>query len=155
MLSVSRTALVLVLMSVTACAGGVSRPDPMARKVAKLVNATTKQNTESAALAGLQTLGSDAVPYLVQHLGDLRPLPDPTLELGNGPGSFEGVAHYGPKVVHDALSAILNRMTGKFFEDVYSGASDDIRAKDKAEWTAWCVATYRAHAAICQGQGAP
>lgn len=150
MLKIPGIALLLLLVALTGCAGNAPRPDPMAAKVAQLVDETTNEDKEAAAFAALQNLGSESAPYLVQHLADMRQLPDPTLELENGPGSFEGIAHYRPKVVHDALSAILNGMTGQHFEDVHNGATDDVRTRNRAEWTAWCVASYPQRATICR-----
>ena len=44
--------------------------------------------------------------------------------------------------VHDALSALLNQITGKNFDYVYNGASTEGRERNRRSWIAWCKTTY-------------
>src|SRR5215475_5474831 len=108
-------AVALVGASVTSAAGR----DRMAEKVTSLVNRATNAATEVDAFKSLESLGAAAVPYIVGHLDDVRPLPIKAISLENKtPDAFEGLRHYRPSVVHDALSAILNQITGESFEFV-------------------------------------
>ena len=80
----------------------------------------------------MEALGLPGVPYIIAHLGDDRPLPVAQISLANhAANAFEGMRHYSPKVVHDALSAILNQITGHSFEAVSSGSTPAQRASDK------------------------
>jgi hypothetical protein len=50
-------------------------------------------------------------------MDDRRSLPDPRISLKNkSPQAFEGLRHYGPQEVVDALAAILNQITGQKFK---------------------------------------
>lgn len=142
--------IILLGLPIAGCATSPPSPDPMARKVAALVDRATSPRTETQAFEQLQSLGPDAVPYIVRQPGDMRPLPIKQIELANGSsGAFEGVRHYAPEAVHDALSAILNQLTGVSFEFVYNGATPETRAMDRARWQAWCVRAYPAKALVC------
>jgi hypothetical protein len=58
----------------------------------------------------LEQLGEDAVPYIVGHLSDFKPLPRKEISLRNkSPDAFEAIRHYGVETVHDALAAIRTR----------------------------------------------
>jgi len=124
--------------------------DPMARKVSALVEQTTKAATENQAFAELESLGKEGVPYIITHLGDARPLPVQQISLANhGPDAFEGMRHYIPKVVHDALAAILNQITWRAFENVSNGSTPEQRAADKKQWQAWCWESFPRMSTIC------
>ena len=115
-----------------------------------MVDRTTIQSQEQDAFAQLEALGSPAVPYLVSHLGDMRPLPEHEISLANNaPGAFEGLRHYSPQTVHDALAAILNQLTDRNFVPVYNGASLPERQANTAQWLAWCVKAFPAKAVVC------
>ena len=122
----------------------------MAAQVSVLVDRMTIRNQEQDAFAQLEALGSPAVPYLVGHLADMRPLPEHEISLiNNFPGAFEGLRHYSPQTVHDALAAILNQLTGRDFISVYNGASTLERQANTAQWRAWCIKAFPAKAAAC------
>jgi hypothetical protein len=57
--------------------------------------------------------------------------------------------NYSPNTVHDALSAILNQITGESFEFVYNGATPQQRASNQKQWQAWCQKTFPGKSAIC------
>jgi len=147
------TSVVLFMALLPACAvPGTARNDPMARRVASLVDATTHKATQEQAFTELESLGKEAVPYLVGHLGDERALPVQQISLVNrSPGAFEGLRHYAPEVVHDALSAVLNQITGESFESVYNGSTSAEREVDRERWKDWCVKAYPEKALICRG----
>jgi hypothetical protein len=122
----------------------------MASQVSTLVDRTTIKGKEQDAFAQLEALGPPAVPYLVSHLGDMRPLPEHEISLANNfPGAFEGLRHYSPQTVHDALAAILNQLTSRDFVSVYNGASPAERRANAAQWRVWCIKTFPEKASVC------
>ena len=152
---IGRATAFLVVVLLAGCAtNNASAGDPMAQKVTLLVNATTRKASEEKAFAELTSLGNEAVPYLVGHLGDTRKLPIKHLNLINtAPDAFEGIRHYGPEVVHDGLSAVLNQLTGKSFEFVFNGSTPAERESDRKQWQDWCVEAYPEKASVCRGGG--
>jgi hypothetical protein len=150
---IKRTTPFLMVVLLVGCATNrVSGDDPMGKRVASLVDATTRKSSEAQAFARLGSLGNDAVPYLVGHLGDMRELPVKQLSLANNAqGAFEGVRQYAPEVVHDGLSAVLNQITGKSFEFVYNGSNPAERESDRRQWQDWCVEAYPEKASGCHG----
>ena len=116
--------IALLLPLFASCASSPPSSDQMASQVTTLVNLSVKEGSEQKAFEGLAALGPAAVPYIVSHLGDARSLPDHAISLSNdSPDAFEGLRHYAPATVHDALSAILNQLTGQNFEFIYNGAT--------------------------------
>lgn len=144
--------LMFVLTCVMAgCATSPSPRDDTASQVAALVDQTTIKNEEQTAFAKLEALGPSAVPYLVGHLDDMRPLPEHDIGLTNAsPDAFEGLRHYSPETVHDALAAILNQLTGQSFVAVYNGASPRERQANVDQWRAWCATKFPAMAGTCR-----
>ncbi len=123
------------------------------RKVSALVEGTLVKGMAEQAFSDLEAMGMEAAPYLVGHLNDFRPLAVQQISLVNrSPKAFEGLRHYGPKVVHDALSAILNQITGQHFEFVYNGASEAERRKNLNAWRSWCVSTFPQKVRACNGE---
>jgi hypothetical protein len=119
-------------------------------KISALVNDLTVKEREIEAMRTLESIGSEGIPYMVAHLKDMRPIPVPSISLVNhSPTAFEGLRHYSPKTVHDALSAILNQITGQHFEFVYNGASETMRKANLEQWHLWCIKTFPAQASIC------
>ena len=146
------TSFLMVVLLVGCATNHASADDPMAKRVASLIDSTTRKSSEAQAFAQLQSLGDGAVPYLVGHLGDMRKLPVEQLSLVNkAPDAFERVRHYGPEVVHDGLSAVLNQITGKSFEFVYNGSNSAERESDRKQWQDWCVEAYPEKASVCRG----
>jgi len=140
--------LLVIVVGLTACA---NKSDPMAKAVSERVEDLTRTPaTQERALHELEEMGSAAVPFIVGHLGDVRLLAEPRMTLVNhASDAFEGLRHYGPKTVHDALSAVLNQLTGESFEFVYGGATAKKRASNQARWVAWCQQKYRETAPYC------
>jgi hypothetical protein len=125
--------------------------NPMPRRVTVLVGATVWSWTEAAAFSELERLGNPAVPYIVSHLSDYRTLPIQKIELkNNSRGAFEGIRHYSPQTVHDALTAILNQITGQHFEGVYNGATPEVRARNRQAWTGWCKKVFPTKTETCE-----
>ena len=126
--------------------------DLMANRVADLVDSVIQKDHEQEAFTKLEALGMESVPYIVSHLSDSRRLPIQAISLINkSVNAFEGLRHYGPEVVHDALAAILNQITGQSFEFVYNGASSEQRQKNTRAWEAWCMQSFPQKATVCSG----
>lgn len=144
----------LILLSLLpGCASGRGN-ESLESRVSKLIDQTTKSGrAERQAFSELESLGNQAVPYLVGHLGDMRPLAAREISFENkASGAFEGVRHYGPYTVHDALAAILNQITGQSFVFVYNGATPQERRENRSKWIEWCRSNYPDQAEICSGK---
>lgn len=151
---VKHGAIALIILGLLhACANGRGK-ESLEGRVSRLVDQTTKSaNAEQEAFNDLKSLGRQAVPYLVGHLGDVRPLAAREISFENeAPDAFEGVRHYGPSTVHDALAAILNQITGQDFVFVYNGATPQGREENRRKWVQWCRTTYPDQADICNGK---
>ncbi len=107
----------------------------MDKRVSALIEQTTERGTEQKAFADLEVLGCAAVPAIIERMDDRRSLPDRQISLRNkSPQAFEGVRHYGPEEVVDALAAILNQLTGQDFGFIFNGATDQERSKTVDGW---------------------
>ena len=136
------------VLALVACA----ERDPTSKIVATLMSDVMVRETQQGAFLELEALGPEGVPYLVGRLSDFRPLPERKISLENkSPAAFERLRHYRPETVHDALSAILNQITGERFEVVYSGASNEVRNRNVAAWRSWCITKYPDRSAHCNG----
>jgi len=147
-------AIALIILSLLpGCASGRGK-ESLENRVSRLVDQTTKSaKAEQKAFNELEFLGNQAVPYLVGHLGDVRPLVVREISLENkASDAFEGVRHYGPSTVHDALAAILNQVTGQNFIFVYNGATPQEREDNRRMWVDWCRSTYPDQAETCKGK---
>lgn len=107
----------------------------MTRDVRALIEQTVHRKTELTAFRRLEDLGQPAVPAIIDLMDDRRELPIRQISLRNfSPHAFEGIRHYGPKKVVDALAAILNQITSESFGFIYNGATNDERARTVAGW---------------------
>ena len=85
----------------------------------------------------LITFGPEAVPAIIMQMDDDRPLAHSQISLVNdSPAAFEGLRHYGPDVLTEALAAVLNQITGEHFGFIYNGAGE---AERRHVVTAWRV----------------
>jgi hypothetical protein len=126
------TFLVFCLPAGSAAQSGTQGID---ERVSALISMMMKQKTEHKAFSDLEALGCSAVPAIVKQMDDRRVLPDPSISLVNkSPNPFEGLRHYGPEKVVDALAAILNQLTGQDFGFIYNGATDVERDKAVHGW---------------------
>ena len=73
-------------------------------------------------------------------MDDRREVPLKEISLRNEPGAFESFRHYGPKVVADAIAAILNQITQEDFGTIVHGGSERER---KAVIDGWRVYLHR------------
>lgn len=151
--TVNRGAFFLVVFGFLSSCASFRGDEPLEKQVSRLVDQTTKSGkAEQEAFQELQSLGDQAVPYIVGHLGDVRSLAENEISLMNRTSdAFEGVRHYGPHTVHDALSAILNQITGQSFVFVYNGATSQQREENRRKWVEWCSSTYPIQAETCSG----
>jgi hypothetical protein len=88
-------------------------------KVRKLIDATTRKESQMDAFRQLETLGWNGVPAMILLMDDRRDLAVPHIELENPPGHFEGIRQYSPQEVMDAVAAILNKITAENFGFIY------------------------------------
>lgn len=103
------------------------------RLVHRLGNGPAHQQHET--FAALEKLGVAAVPAIVAQMDDRRPLVEQRISLVNhAPDAFEGIRHYGPEQVVDALAAILNQITDVSFAFIYNGGSDGERRAAVDAW---------------------
>jgi hypothetical protein len=125
--------LMFVLVSVCGyCQRGSQRID---KRVAALIEKMSDQKTEQQAFNDLESLGCPAVPAIIHHMDDRRKLPERSISLRNkSPNAFEGLRHYDPEKIVDAVAAILNQITGKDFGFIYNGATDAERDKTVRQW---------------------
>lgn len=99
--------------------------------IAKMLN----KSTEQQAFHGLEALGCAGVPAMIGQMDDRRTLPDPNITLSNNyPEAFDERRSYEPKVVADALAAILSQITGQDFGFIYNGATEPQRKKTIQGW---------------------
>ena len=145
--------MILALFLLPNCAGARGN-ESMKSSVSRLIDKTARsEKAAQKAFDELESLGSQVAPYLVGHLGDMRPLAVREISLQNRTSdAFEGVRHYGPEVMHDALAAILSQMTGESFVFVYNGATAQERQENRDRWVEWCLVRYPDKGAICNGE---
>src|SRR5512141_2795777 len=122
-------------------------PVPLASDAKRLVDrvvAAKTQDDEQAAFNALVRLGCPGVPAGAAYLSDERDLPFHAIGLVNeAPDAVEGLRHYGPETVGDAVAAILNQVTGQHFGFVYNGATPKERAECVRQWRAYIASTPR------------
>ncbi|HEX7816467.1 hypothetical protein [Dyella sp.] len=147
--------VLLASLAALAVSGCATKKTTLATQISGLIDQTTQAQTEPEAFLRLESYGENAVPYLVQHLNDMRPLGEKNMVLKNivivdSKKTEQGQRMYSPEVVHDALAALLNQITGKSFEFVYNGSDPATRATNSKEWQDWCMKTYPDKKAICK-----
>ena len=142
-----RSALSLVFVALLGfaypayCANPQGAKD-MDKRVAVLIKRMLNAKTEQKAFSDLEALGCPAVPAIIRRMDDRRVLPDPRISLSNkSPQAFEGIRHYGPEQVVDALAAILNQVTGQDFGFIFNGATDQERSKAVEGWRGFLKST--------------
>lgn len=123
-------------------------------RISKLVDQTTKsKRLERKAFKEIESFGRQATPYIIGHLGDIRPLAERSISFANkSPAAFEGMRQYTPATVHDALAAILNQVTGESFVFVYNGATLPQRKENRKKWIEWCLSEFPSQSKICAGE---
>ena len=108
---------------------------PHFETVKKLIDDLTDIDRQFDAGLALERLGAEAVPAIIIHMDNRAALGRESISLKNmSSNAFEGVRHYGPKLVVDALAAILNQITGENFGSIYNGGSEAQRAHTVNGW---------------------
>jgi hypothetical protein len=97
---------------------------PHFKEVEGLLASIKDAESQQKAFSRLESLGKEGVPAIVAQMNDFRELPNPSISLTNSPGHWEGIRHYGPEKVVDALAAILNQLTHHSYRSIYNGGSD-------------------------------
>ncbi len=105
------------------------------KQVAALIAKMVDKSTEQQAFHDLEALGCAGVPAIIGQMDDRRILPDPKITLSNNyPEAFDERRSYEPKVIVDALAAILSQITGQDFGFIYNGASEPQRKRTIQGW---------------------
>lgn len=104
-------------------------------QIANLPPGRASRDEQQALFDRLIAIGPEAAPTIVALMDDRRPLPMPAISLENhAPDAFEGIRHYTPKQLVDALAAVLNQITGEHFGFIYNGATEAERTASVAAW---------------------
>ncbi len=137
-MEIKKRALIAIALSVvlpSLNSYGQRSSSTVEKQVSLLIVRIGNRSTEQQSFADLEALGCQAVPAIIKHMDDRRRLPDPRISLRNkSPQAFEGLRHYGPQEVVDALAAILNQVTGQDFGFIYNGATDEERTNTVQRW---------------------
>lgn len=149
-----RDLLVLTFVSLLVACASVYNTSSLQTVVAELIDQTTvSEKLEHRAFRDLELLGEPAVPYMIGSLGDSRMLAERSISFTNREShTFEERRQYVPVTVHDALSAILNQVTGESFIFVYNGATPQERNENRNKWIEWCLVRYPERSSICKGE---
>lgn len=110
------------------------KDEPLYAKVKGLIEATTHKDTQMAAFRDLEALGPKGVPAIILLMDDRRRLGEGAISLRNAPSHWEGIRHYRPETVTDAMAAILNQITGDSFGCIYNGGSERERREAVNGW---------------------
>jgi hypothetical protein len=122
-MEIKKRALIAISLSVVLSSlnsDGQRSSSTVEKQVSLLIVRIGNRSTEQQSFADLEALGCQAIPAIIKHMDDRRRLPNPRVSLRNkSPQAFEGLRHYGPQEVVDALAAILNQITGQDFGFIY------------------------------------
>jgi hypothetical protein len=120
------------------CSQPSQKPSTLESQVVNLINKATIADSQAVAFEKLESLGCEAVPFIIKNMEDYRKIHIHNLELKNkAPDAFEGIRHYNPELMVDALAAILNQITGKYFENIYNGEANKQRKSEIAQWRSY------------------
>lgn len=91
-------------------------------KVKGYISNITNVLFEKKSFKQLEEMGEAGIPYIILLLDNFKTLPIKSIILENkSEYAFEATRHYGPELVIDALTAILNQITGEDFGSIYNG----------------------------------
>ena len=97
-------------------------PNKVSKRVKKLIDSmASKKNKGESAFKELMKMESEDVPSIILLMDDYRPLVFDNVEVPSR--GWEGIAHYGPVLVVDALAIILPAITNESFGQIYNGGS--------------------------------
>jgi hypothetical protein len=104
-------------------------------EIEELPSGPASAEKQQALFDRLVAKGPPAVPAIVGLMDDRSRLPVPMISLdNNSPSAFEGRRLYGPKLMVDALAAVLNQITGENFGFIYNGGSEEERRNAVVGW---------------------
>jgi hypothetical protein len=130
-----------------------SDPGSDAATVSRLIDDTTKDSKAQAhAVEVLVGMGKAAVPALVPHLGDGRPLAERSIILPNRPGHIHD-RQFQPWTVHDAVVVLLREIAPQgpaIGSHNLHTVDPGQRAQVKRKWVNWCVGQFPAQADTCR-----
>jgi hypothetical protein len=107
-----------------------------------IISNMTNRSLELECFERLEEIGEVGVPYIISALNDFRELPIKNISLRNySKDAFEGIRHYGPHLVVDALTAILNQITGESFGFIYNG-KDTTNEERERSIRGWYIYLY-------------
>lgn len=125
-----------------------SSRDPHYFEIKTLVDDFTHGSREQDAFRKLEKLGDAAVPSMIALMDDRRDLAIKQISLVNkSPDAFEGIRHYGPQKVVDAIDALLNQITGEYFGRIHNGGSEQERRAAVNGWRIFLDHREREHPA--------
>ena len=146
-------ALALAVLPVAAARGNEAPAHPDAATVSRLIDDTTKDSKAQArAVEVLVGMGKAAVPVLVPHLGDGRPLAERSIILPNRPGHIHD-RQFQPWTVHDAVVVLLREIAPQgpaIGRHNLHTVDPGQRAQVKRKWVNWCVGQFPAQADACR-----
>lgn len=102
-------------------------------RVGALIREMGSESTARRAYEALISLGPDAVPAIILQMDDRRRFPPGRIMVPNSSG-YESIAHYGPKLIVEALAAILSRLSDRSFNMIYNGGTDEQHVHEVACW---------------------
>jgi len=127
--------------------------NPDAATVSRLIDDTTKDSKAQAhAVEALVGMGKAAVPALVPHLGDGRPLAERSIILPNRPGHIHD-RQFQPWTVHDAVVVLLREIAPQgpaIGSHNLHTVDPGQRVQVKRKWVNWCVGQFPAQADDCR-----
>ena len=114
------------------------------RKVNNYIRNTTCFLFQFSSFRKLEAMGENAVPYIILLMDNFKKLPIKSISLINkSENAFEGIRHYSPELVIDALSAILNQITGESFGNIVNGeVTQEERILDLNGWRVYLYKIY-------------
>ena len=93
-------------------------------RVNNTINNMTNFLFQKRSFKNLEKMGESGVPYIILLMDNFKNLPIESITLKNNfTNAFEANREYSPKLVIDALAAILNQITGESFGFIYNGDS--------------------------------
>jgi hypothetical protein len=114
------------------------------KKVTDAIDALSNESesTKNGGINQLVTLGCTGVPFIIKHMRDYRPFHGDLALKTRAPDAFEGLMHYNPQLVYDALSNLLTYITGAYFYHAEGFETQENREVDYHGWVAYLSHTF-------------
>ncbi|MCB9797061.1 MAG: hypothetical protein H6741_30620 [Alphaproteobacteria bacterium] len=111
--------------------------EPEEAVVRELVERLGLRDEALVAWNDLYAIGLRAAPAVVRQMDDRRPVGAEALPLHKRQQDAGQAAHFGPELVVDALSGMLNELVGVAFGAIMNGASEPERIAEVRAWRIW------------------